>query len=176
MGKMLHETHDSTEHKHIIMPAGIILLIVVMAFEIFTKLYNYSIGSILFFGSNISGRIFTFVNTILLICSVVVLIGIAIKSYRFAKFAFWYYLFIIVNYVFVALNAFKLAPIVLSKASLIITMHVGGIILFAMMMFYLIEKKTLFLHKKDDNKSIDSLFVTAYVVCFVVLMILSFVV
>ena len=163
------------ENKFERMPYGIILLIVAISLEIVRELYSYFSQYNLFFGIYTKGLAFNIVNSILLIVSIFVLFGFITKSKDLFYVTISYYFVMIANYLFVIINSGDLAIVTKSNPISIVLLHLIGILLFALTIWYLFEKKMLFMHKKDDNLSIDKFFVTTYIILFVFMIGLSFV-
>lgn len=156
------------------MPIGIMLLIVAVSLEIFREIYSYFTQYNLFFGFYMTGTAFNIVNTGLLVFSIVVLFGFIIISKNLLHYLIGYYFVMILNSLLVIINSGSLSAITKINIGSMIFLHSINILLFALTMWYIFEKKTLFLHKKDDNLSVDNFFVIVYVIFFILMIILSF--
>jgi len=156
------------------MPSGVILLIVATSVELFREIYSYFTQYNLFFGFYATGVSFNIINTLLLLFSAVVLFALVTMSGKLLNVVIAYYIVMISNYLFVIINSGNLSLLTQIKSSNILFLHSVGILLFLLTLWYLNEKKTLFIHKKDDSKSVDNLFVIVYMVLFVFMIILSF--
>jgi hypothetical protein len=162
------------ENKFERIPSGIILLIVAISLEIVREIYSYFTQYNLFFGIYTKGLAFNIVNSILLLFSILVLFGFITMSKDLFYVIISYYLVMIANYLFVIINSGDLSIVTKSNSVSIVFLHLIGLTLFCLTIWYLFEKKMLFMHKKDDNLSVDGFFVATYVILFVLMIILSF--
>lgn len=161
------------KNKYLGLPLGIIILIAGALVEISREIYSYFSQNNLFFGFYLTGTIFNIVNSILLLFSILVIYTLVSLNFNMIKIVTGYYCLMIINYLLVVVNSVTLSAIMHTNTYQIITIHAIGIMLFLLTIWYLFEKRTLFLQKKDDNKSFDGVFSVLYLSFFVLIIILS---